>query len=103
MLWFVAYDIPATHDRWRFRVARELSNAGLFRIQYSVFMGELSNNAMKSCKLIIDSMLSRNRVPADIRFLPLCRTCEKKALRTNTEGYTPGKIGPTMPSSIVIP
>ncbi|MHA1750410.1 MAG: CRISPR-associated endonuclease Cas2 [Promethearchaeota archaeon] len=90
MFWVITYDVPATHDDYRNKIASTLLDYHLFRIQYSVFIGWTSVNAINSCKFKIEKMLKKNNVPADIRFFPLCRECENKASRINSLNYKPG-------------
>ena len=87
MFWVITYDVPATHDPWREKVAKILSNFGFFRIQYSVFVGDRTQNTLDACKLKIETLLKANLVPADIRFFPLCKSCENTTLRFNNCNY----------------
>jgi CRISPR-associated endonuclease Cas2 len=101
MLWVVAYDVPATHDKWRLKVAKLLSNFGLFRIQYSVFSGVICQNVAQSCKIAVENLLRSNQVPADVRFFPLCLSCEGKVLGVNNMDYIAGKKKPGLISSTI--
>lgn len=89
MLWIVAYDVPVTHDPWRDKVAKHLSGFGFYRLQYSVFFGNVSSNSADGCKKSLEAKLRANSVPCDIRFFPLCLTCESKMLMINVNDYIP--------------
>ena len=102
MFWVVTYDVPATHDEWRVKIAAMLSKFGLFRIQYSVFMGDRTQNVIQACMLSLKTMLKGNTVPADIRFFPLCATCEQGVLRLNNCNYKPGNNVTSAPASILV-
>nr|MDO8109711.1 CRISPR-associated endonuclease Cas2 [Candidatus Sigynarchaeota archaeon] len=102
MFWVITYDVPATHDEWRLKVAKTLSNFGFFRIQYSVFVGDRTNNTVQACKLKLESMLKNNLVPADIRFFPLCTSCAQGTFRINNCNYKPGNAKTGIPSNILI-
>ncbi|MHA1370774.1 MAG: CRISPR-associated endonuclease Cas2 [Promethearchaeota archaeon] len=87
MFWVVTYDVPATHDEWRTKIAKKLSDFGLFRIQYSVFVGIRSQNSIEACKIAIEDMLKKDSIPADIRFFPLCKSCEQNIMHLNSGNY----------------
>lgn len=91
MFWVVTYDIPATHDKWRFRTAKILFEHGLSRVQWSVFTGDATSNSMKTCMLRLFRMVTVNSVPSDIRFFPLCRGCHGKIMGFKTEQYVTGQ------------
>lgn len=102
MYWVVTYDVPATHDEWRVKVASTLSSFGLFRVQFSVFVGDRTVNTIQACKLKLEQMLKVNHVPADIRFYPLCKQCEQGAARINSENYRPGARLSGVPSNVLV-
>jgi CRISPR-associated endonuclease Cas2 len=102
MYWIVTYDVPATHDKWREQIAKVLFSFGLFRIQYSVFLGDRTSNTIDACRTKLDTMLKANNVPADIRFFPMCKSCEAGALRINIRNYRAGEPVTGVPSSILI-
>lgn len=100
----MTYDVATKFDDWRMKIAKKLSNFGLFRVQYSVFIGDITPNRMQSCKLAIEGML-KNKIPADVRFFPLCKACEGKVMRINSGTYTPGRkktAARGMPGNIMI-
>lgn len=55
MLTWVIYDIE--NDRIRTRVAKVCKNAGLYRVQKSVFLGTLENNEFDELKLRIEGLV----------------------------------------------
>jgi len=58
MIVFVFYDI--TNDQIRKKVAKYCQQAGLHRIQYSVFAGELSTNQHDTLSLKIDAEIEED-------------------------------------------
>jgi CRISPR-associated endonuclease Cas2 len=102
MYWVITYDIPATHDKWRDKVAKKLSSFGFFRVQYSVFVGDRTVNTTQACKLALESMLKGNFVPADIRFFPLCKSCENGVMRFNNCNYRSVNSKTGIPSTVLI-
>jgi len=64
----VIYDIPS--DRIRNRVAEKCKDAGLERIQYSAFIGDLNHNRREALFLTLKRTLGEN--PGNIRLYPLC-------------------------------
>ena len=61
----ITYDVPAAHDYLRTKIARKLLDYGLERIQYSVFVGNLSKNQIENLKIEIIELINGN--PTDIR------------------------------------
>ncbi|HQK53873.1 MAG TPA: CRISPR-associated endonuclease Cas2 [Sedimentibacter sp.] len=55
MLTWVIYDIE--NDRIRTRVAKVCKNAGLYRVQKSVFLGTLEDNGFDELKLRIEGLV----------------------------------------------
>lgn len=102
MFWVITYDLPVTHDAWREKVAKTLSSFGFFRIQYSVFVGDRTQNTVQACKLKLEAMLKANQVPADIRFFPLCKSCENDTMRLNNCNYKSGNMKTGVPTSVLI-
>jgi len=64
----VIYDIPS--DRIRNRVAEKCKDAGLERIQYSAFIGDLNHNRREALFLTLKRTLAENT--GNIRLYPLC-------------------------------
>ncbi|MBE0448791.1 MAG: CRISPR-associated endonuclease Cas2 [Actinobacteria bacterium] len=64
----VIYDIPS--DRIRNKVAERCKDAGLLRVQYSAFIGDLNHNRRGELLLTLKRTLGKN--PGNIRLYPLC-------------------------------
>ncbi len=64
----VIYDIP--NDRVRNRVAERCKDAGLARIQYSAFIGDLNHNRREALFLKLRQTLGKKS--GNIRLYPLC-------------------------------
>lgn len=94
MLYIVTYDVPQEFNPVRTRVARILKNWGLERLQYSVFIGELTRNEAETIAMQIKDVL--HALPADIRMIPICKNCrdqilvvsEKPCTEDLEEGFT---------------
>ncbi len=69
MLTWVMYDI--VKDKARTKVAKCCEKAGIYRVQYSVFLGELSKTKRKELKCQIEDLidLAIDRV----YIFPMCR------------------------------
>lgn len=63
------YDIP--DDRVRTKVADFCMDYGLDRVQYSAFVGDLSNNHQEELMLKIAKKLGKS--PGKIDLFPICR------------------------------
>lgn len=74
MLTWVVYDI--TENKIRTRIAKLCKGYGLYRVQKSVFLGDLNNNQLDSLALesehIIDTDIDSTYV------FPMCSDCFKK-------------------------
>ena len=55
MICWVIYDIK--EDKIRNRVAKSCKQMGLYRVQYSVFLGTLNNNQKDELELIIEDLI----------------------------------------------
>lgn len=64
----VIYDIP--NDRIRNKVAERCKDAGLERIQYSAFIGDLNHNRREQLQLVIRRTVGE--YAGNIRLYPLC-------------------------------
>jgi len=71
--YLVCYDI--TEDDIRYQVANHCKNAGLVRIQYSVFYGQLERSRLAELKQEISDAIKEAN--GDIHFLKVCQECEK--------------------------
>ncbi|MEM4389869.1 MAG: CRISPR-associated endonuclease Cas2 [Candidatus Micrarchaeia archaeon] len=69
-LYYVVYDIPS--NRLRSRVATALKNAGLERVQYSVFLGPLNKQRKKDLQETLKNIIQGN---GSIYFIPTCEAC----------------------------
>lgn len=63
----ILYDIA--NDRIRAKVAKELEDYGLDRIQYSAFYGRLNRNLQEEVMMAIDSLLDGS--PARVQLIPV--------------------------------
>ena len=55
MLTWVMYDIPK--DKVRNKIAKACQEAGIFRVQYSVFLGDLDKAQRKELQIIIEELI----------------------------------------------
>lgn len=58
MIVWVLYDIKK--DRARTMTAKLCKQAGLYRVQYSVFLGTLENNEKDNLKLMIKDLINKD-------------------------------------------
>jgi len=58
MLTWVIYDI--TSNKTRNNVIKKCKNAGLYRVQKSVFLGELESNKFDELKLVLDNIIDKD-------------------------------------------
>lgn len=73
MFLLVAYDVE--NDRNRVKIAEELLNAGLSRVQKSVFEGEISKADLLKLKARLKKLTVRKD---NIRYYALCQKCRAK-------------------------
>lgn len=59
MILWVLYDIEK--DKARNRVAKYCKQAGLYRVQYSVFLGSIDSNTKDTLELQIEQEINRDR------------------------------------------
>jgi CRISPR-associated protein Cas2 len=59
MIVWVMYDI--VDDRSRNKVAKACKQAGLYRVQYSVFLGKLTPNEKDSLSLYIEDLINEKQ------------------------------------------
>lgn len=80
MKYIICYDIP--EERIRRKVAKLLESKA-YRVQYSVFFGELSEFEARALReeLLTITELSEKRL---LLMAPLCSACEAKAWRVGT-------------------
>ena len=81
LLWLI-YDI--TDNSLRYRVCETCKDFGLFRVQKSVFFGELEADKTDSIlDKMEDIMNDENKTEHDsVLILPVCRSCLSKMLVT---------------------
>ncbi len=75
MLIWVIYDIAS--NKVRSKVAKHCKNAGLYRVQKSVFLGELEDNTLDELKLRIEDMVDLDN--DSVYVFPMSRAELKKA------------------------
>jgi CRISPR-associated protein Cas2 len=69
MLVWVIYDI--VDDKARTKVAKTCLRAGIFRVQYSVFLGDLNANEIDELGLKIKSLIDESE--DRVYIFPLCK------------------------------
>ena len=74
MLTWVMYDIPK--DKTRNKIAKLCEEAGIYRVQYSVFLGDMNNAQRK--ELIAGFMELINKDDDSIYIFPMCSDDFKK-------------------------
>ncbi|MDH5401797.1 MAG: CRISPR-associated endonuclease Cas2 [Candidatus Heimdallarchaeota archaeon] len=74
MRYTICYDIK--EDDIRSSVSKLCKEAGLERIQYSVFFGELEDSLKKTLYLEIQQTIKGNN--GNVHFIPACSTCQNK-------------------------
>lgn len=77
MMWIVCYDIE--DDRVRTRVADECLNKGLERIQYSVFMGHMTDGLAR--ELAERCRIKMGKFIGQVRFIPISQKELQKAMK----------------------
>lgn len=74
--WLVAYDIP--DDRVRTKVSELCLDKGLARVQYSCFLGQMSDAMARELMLQCRRAVGKN--PAHVILIPICAKDLKKML-----------------------
>lgn len=69
MLTWVLYDI--VNDKPRTKVAKECQRAGIMRVQYSVFLGDLNSNEIDELALKIKTLIDEES--DRVYIFPMCR------------------------------
>lgn len=69
MLCWVMYDIK--NDKIRTKVAKACQEAGIYRVQYSVFLGELNRGQIRELREKIEDLINKNEDSTYI--FPMCR------------------------------
>ncbi len=69
MLTWVMYDIQK--DRARTKIAKACEKAGIYRVQYSVFLGDMNKTKRKELKSIIEDLIDPNI--DRVYIFPMCK------------------------------
>lgn len=69
MLTWVMYDIPK--DKTRNKVAKNCERAGIYRVQYSVFLGDLNNAQRKELRIKIEDLIDKDK--DSVYIFPMCQ------------------------------
>jgi len=75
MLVWVVYDIQS--NKIRNNVARRCKNSGLYRVQKSVFLGEVEDNQLDELKLQLENLINLSK--DSVYVFPMSRAELKKA------------------------
>ncbi|MHA1405334.1 MAG: CRISPR-associated endonuclease Cas2 [Candidatus Helarchaeota archaeon] len=78
MLYLVIYDIPQEFNGIRTKISQRCKNHGLERIEYSVFLGDMSQNESETLAMELLDLVEK--IPADIRIFPVCKRCFENAI-----------------------
>ncbi len=69
MLTWVLYDIEK--DKARTKIAKACEQAGIYRVQYSVFLGELNRTRRKELRAKIEDLMDPER--DRVYIFPMCK------------------------------
>lgn len=75
MLIWVIYDIVL--NRTRNSIIKKCKNAGLYRVQKSVFLGELEDNQLDELKLVLGDLINKEK--DSVYIFPMSKTELNKA------------------------
>ena len=75
---FVFYDVPDQYDSVRIKIVQQLKNYGLERYQYSVFVGDLTKEAMEN--LAVDLKKIKNIKKCDVSIGTICQHVSKSLI-----------------------
>jgi len=78
MKFLVVYDIPQEFNRIRTKIVQILQDHGLERIEFSVFLGNMTRNEAETVSMKLESVV--RKVPADVRLFALCQNCIDKSI-----------------------
>ncbi len=76
MLTWVMYDI--VKDSVRNKVAKSCEQAGIYRVQYSVFLGELNPGQRKELRSILEDLIDKD--VDSIYLFPMCKDDFKQCI-----------------------
>ncbi len=83
----IAYDIA--DDRIRQKVSEALLNAGMLRVQKSVFEGEIAAKSLEKLQKRLGKCIGK----ADsIRYYRLCGKCRQEVMVQGRDDYSEGKM-----------
>lgn len=68
MLTWVMYDIPK--DRTRNKIAKLCEESGIYRVQYSIFLGELNNAQRKELTINLKDLMNNDE--DSVYVFPMC-------------------------------
>lgn len=69
MLVWVIYDI--INDKVRTKIAKECLNSGIYRVQKSVFLGDLNKNQLDQLVLKIENLYNKDE--DSVYIFPMCK------------------------------
>ena len=72
----VVYDVP--NDGLRTQISHVLEDFGYQRLQYSVFIGQRTQNILEEIALILKDLIGSE--PADVRCYQICEKCLEKKM-----------------------
>lgn len=68
MITWVIYDI--VKNKTRARIARECKSSGLYRVQKSVFLGDLNNQEIDELEMVCKDLINKDK--DSVYIFPLC-------------------------------
>jgi len=96
MLTWVVYDI--TKDRTRTRVAKRCLDMGLYRVQKSIFLGDLAANRVEEILLFSREMLDMKT--DSVYIFPMCREDFEK-VRVVGKGFDRAMVADTVLTKVI--
>jgi len=72
----IVYDVP--NDSLRTHISHTLEDFGYQRLQYSVFIGERTQNTLEELALVLKDLIGKE--PADVRCYQICERCLEKIM-----------------------
>jgi CRISPR-associated protein Cas2 len=96
MLTWVVYDI--TKDRTRTRVAKRCLDMGLYRVQKSIFLGDLAANRVEEILLFSEEMLDMDT--DSVYIFPMCREDFEK-VRVVGQGFDRALVADTVLTKVI--
>jgi CRISPR-associated protein Cas2 len=96
MLTWVVYDI--TKDRTRTRVAKRCLDMGLYRVQKSIFLGDLAANRVEEILLFSGEMLDMDT--DSVYIFPMCREDFEK-VKVVGQGFDREMVADTVLTKVI--